>query len=115
MSASDPAIVAGEDTLIDLLAAIYRRVDWASIGGKSVLDIWSGRLLVASRAPTLAAAVDRLCGLLGIRAMPEEAVSLLAICRTNEADLLDILAEETRPIAMQAYVAVKAARKAKPA
>lgn len=103
-------VVAGEDDLVALLAAIYRRVDWATMGGKSVLDIWTARVRVASRAPSLPAAVHRLCGLLGVRSMPEDAVPLLATCRTNEADLLDILAEETIPIAMSAYVLVKETR-----
>lgn len=113
MPGSDAMV--GEDELVALLAAIYRRVAWSELGGKSVLDLWTSRLMVASRAPTLPAAVDRLCGLLGVRSMPEDAVPLLASCRVNEADLLDILADETIPIAMSAYVLAKEQREARKA
>ena len=114
-SANDPPAVAGEDELVALLAAVYRSVDWKTVGGKSVLDVWSGRIAVASRAPTMAAAVDRLCDLLGVRSLPEEAAPLLRACRANEAALLDIWADESLPLAMEAYHAVRQARGARKA
>jgi hypothetical protein len=98
-----------EDELTAVLAAVYGAVDWRAIGGKSAWDVWTGRVLVASTQPTLGALVTRLCGMLGVRSLPEAAAAPLEACRANEPALLALVADEHVPVAMRAVVAHKAA------
>lgn len=107
---SEPARQPGEAELIALLALVYRSVDWRAQGGRSVLDRWSGMVLVASRAETVGEFVSSLCARLGVGSLASDAVELLAACHPYEAALLDWVAREHIPVAMMAYAAAKERR-----
>jgi hypothetical protein len=102
-----PAVVPGEADLIRLLALVYRAVDWKTQGGKSVLDRWSGMLLVASRSDTVGELVNTLCTRLGVGNIPSDAVDLIAACQPLERALLDLVAAEHIPVAAAAYTKAK--------
>jgi hypothetical protein len=99
--------IPGELDLYKLLATVYRNVDWSVQGGKSILDRWSGMLLVASRQETLGALVNSLCTRLGVGRLPEAANELIAACKPYDRQLLDLVADETVPVAMAAYAEAK--------
>jgi len=94
----------GREALIDLLASIYRAVDWRAQGGSSVQDRWSGMLMVASRAETVGELVNNLCKRLGVGSVWGDTMpAQIAACEPYEADLLDWVDRETVPVAMRAY------------
>ena len=109
-TAPEPIELPGEPELTDLLALVYRAVDWKTQGGKSVLDRWSGMCLVASRAETIGALVNTLCTRLGVGALPPESTTLLTACKPHERALLGLMADETVPMAMKAYAKARASR-----
>lgn len=97
----------GQAEVIRLLSAVYRAVDWKAQGGKSVLDRWSGMILVASRAGTVGELLSSLCARLGVGSLHgtigHELPALLAACQPYQAALLDWVAREHVPVAMLAY------------
>lgn len=109
-SPEDPATQPGEPELIEILAHLYRATDWAAIGGKSTLDIWGGRVLVASRAGTIGELVNRLATTLRLAHLPAEVVPLIAACRPHERALLRLLATETIPLATAGYLRAREIR-----
>jgi len=87
------------------LASIYKSVDWARQGGASVLDRWSGMVMVASRAETIGEFANNLCKRLGVGSTypaAELADAVIAI-EPYEMDILDWIDREAIPVAMMAY------------
>lgn len=103
-SPNDPVTIPGETELIELLAHLYRAVDWSAIGGKGPVTIWGGRVLVASRAATIGEMANRIASTLNLTAIPHACVPLIAECRKNERALLNLLAAETIPLATASYL-----------
>lgn len=109
MPAPETAI-PGEAELTALMATVYRAVDWRKQGGSNVLERWASMVLVASRAPTIGAFANTLCNRLGVGFLPDAALPLIAACRPHERVLLDLLGEESVPLAAAAYRLAKETR-----
>lgn len=98
--------IPGRSELIWLMAMVYRSVDWRAQGGKSVLDRWSGMVMVASRAETVAEFINNLCKRLGVGApmtIDGDLIDLLDACAPHDRELLDLVDREAIPLAMLAY------------
>lgn len=101
-----PTSRPGQPELVQLLALVYKSVDWKVQGGKNVLDRWSGMILVASRAETVSEMINTLCTRLGvgsIRAQSDVVVALLDACKPHDRELLELADREAVPLAMMAY------------
>jgi hypothetical protein len=103
----------GRAETISLLASIYNAVDWNRQGGSSVLDRWSGMVMVAIRAETIGEFANNLCKRLGVGSTyPASDLSrLVEQISPHERDVLDWIDRETIPVAMMAYAKAKEERK----
>lgn len=84
------------EDLIQVLAAVWRRVNWARIcrGRRSAADIFMHRLKVASYQPTFPCLLEKLSHGLGLQSV-DVSSSILERLRENEEEALQIVREET--------------------
>jgi hypothetical protein len=98
------------EELGDIVAAVYRKVDWKKITSKkrSAVDILTDRLRVASHEKDILRATEKLCSSLHVPYAKLEPGQLETLHEKNK-DAMNILREHT------GYVAVLAQKKAKEA
>jgi len=99
-----------EDAFVELLAEIYRRINWKKVRVKSPHDVWNHRVRAAARMPTLGEFVSKLSNFFGIQSCSVRALQLQEQLRPYERELLNLAFREHIPIAMRA-VLVATARK----
>lgn len=95
----DPEI---EAQFVELLAEIYRRINWRKIRVKSPHDVWNHRVRAAARMPTLGQFVSKLSNFFGLQSCSVRALQLEAALRPYERELLNLAFREHIPIAMRA-------------
>jgi hypothetical protein len=100
----DPEI---EAQFVELLAEIYRRINWRKMRVKSPHDVWNHRVRAAARMPTLGEFMSKLCNFFGLQSCSVRALQLEEALRPHERALLNLAFREHIPIAMRA--ALKAA------
>jgi hypothetical protein len=95
-----------EPLLVELLAHVYRAVDWRkAAGSKYRWDVWNHRIRAAATRGTLGAFTSRLANYFGLQSLPPETVEIIEALRPYEAEVLDLVYTEHVPIAMAAVVA----------
>jgi hypothetical protein len=95
----DPEI---EAQFVELLAEIYRRIDWRKIRVRSPHDVWNHRVRAAARRPTLGQFVSKLSNFFGLQSCSDRALQLQDVLRPYERELLNLAFREHIPIAMRA-------------
>jgi hypothetical protein len=101
-----------EPLVVELLAYIYRAVDWRkAAGSKYRWDVWNHRIRAAATRGTLGAFASRLANYFGLQSLPPETIEVLEELRPYEAEALDLIYTEHVPIAMAAVVAATGRRK----
>jgi hypothetical protein len=101
-----------EPLLIELLAHIYRAVNWRkAAGNKYRWDVWNHRIRAAATRGTLGAFTSRLANAFGLQSLPPETVELLEALKPYEAEVLDLVYTEHVPIAMAAVLLATNRRK----
>ena len=95
----DPEI---EAQFVELLAEIYRRINWRKMRVKSPHDVWNHRVRAAARMPTLGQFVSKLCNFFGLQSCSVRALQLQEALRPYERELLNLAFREHIPIAMRA-------------
>lgn len=99
-----------ERHLVTILAAIWHRVDWRVMqrNKQSKADAFSTRLWFASHEENLGAAVNTLCERLDVAAPAspgdtDEYVKAYGYCSEHENNVLDMLAERYKHLAVMTY------------
>ena len=95
----DPEI---EAQFVELLAEIYRRINWRKVRVKSPHDVWNHRVRAAARMPTLGQFMSKLSNFFGLQSCSIRALQLEAALRPYERELLNLAFREHIPIAMRA-------------
>ena len=95
----DPEI---EAQFVELLAEIYRRINWRKMRVKSPHDVWNHRVRAAARMPTLGQFVSKLSNFFGLQSCSVRALQIQAALRPYERELLNLAFREHIPIAMRA-------------
>lgn len=96
--------------LVRMLSIVYRSVNWAEQGGKSVMDRWESQLRGASiKGGTLGELGSRLCAALGVQSVrdSEAFIAALAFCEPSSDELLDWVRRETFVVATWAHVVAR--------
>lgn len=99
-----------ERHLITMLAAVWRRVDWRTMqrNKQTKPDTFSTRLWFASHEDSLAAAVNMLCERLDVGTPANTGdtdgyVAAYRHCLRHEDEVLDMLAERYKHLAVMTY------------
>jgi len=107
-----------EDTLVDLLAVVYSKINWHSMKtSKNPHDIFNHRVRSASRRGTIYAFASKLCNYFGLQTLPGESIGLVEDLRKDEVYVLTRLYSEHIPFCVRAIIKgkeIKSSRKSKP-
>jgi hypothetical protein len=101
----DPEI---EVQFVELLAEIYRRIDWRKMRVNSPHDVWNHRVCAAACLPTLGQFVSKLSNFFGLQSCSPRALQLQDALRPYERQLLNLAFREYVPIGTRAaFLAAK--------
>ncbi|MFA5635131.1 MAG: hypothetical protein WC977_04415 [Anaerovoracaceae bacterium] len=97
---------------IELLAHIYRRIQWAKINtAKNAWDIWNHRVRASATRLNLNEFASRLCNHFGLQHLPLETLPILSALRQDERSILNTMHTEHIPMAMMAVARAKEMKK----
>jgi len=100
-----------EQAWIDVLAHVYRTVDWKRVArGRSSLDIFEHRLRFSMFEPDVPSVIDKLCNTLGLQA-PWLPLDKIDILRKNEKVALKILRKMPKLLTLYASEKAKQLKK----
>lgn len=102
-----------EEAWVDVLAAVYRSVDWRRAArGRNPLDVFEHRLRFASYEPTVPRVLERLMNTLGLQA-PRPLLDVMDSVRTlrdHEEEAILFLRDNLKLLVYLAYERVRKAR-----
>jgi len=95
-----------KQNIVEVLASVYKRVNWKRMGSRSAYDVFAHRLKVAGYRDSIPKFLEKLCHGLQLQSVnisPE----LLQSLETDEARALEMIREES------VYLTLLAAKRAK--
>jgi len=95
-----------EEAWVNVLAHVYKAVDWRKIRGRSAYDVFEHRLEFSKYEPDIPSVLQRLCNSLSLQAPPLP-LDDIEFLRENEKEALKVLRKWTK------LLVLKAAKRAK--
>lgn len=98
-----------EETIIEILKIIYSKINFGKLKVKNPHELFTNKVLVSSRKPTIKMFVGKLCSYMGINYIPKEILDKIDYLVENysENDVLNKIHDEYMYLSMSGIMASK--------